>query len=157
MMEPLTASSIQLAIDEIIKDDALQKEWIKRGLELCRATEPNEWSAMGAGNDTVVDESSVPLYFGITIRDNTNNQLCCGCVTFYLAYSTWVGRILYVDRLECKDGADDDDDDSLEILLMRTLAKLTVPLDCARLTWRVRRKYNVSKLCGYVLYEIAIS
>jgi hypothetical protein len=130
MMESLTASSIQLAIDDIINDDDLQKEWTKRGIELCRATEPNDWSAM-AGKDAVVD-ASAPWYFGMTMRDNTNNKLCCGFVTFYLAYSTWDGRFLYVDRLEC------DEDDSLEILLTRTLAKLTVQLHCARLTWRVR-------------------
>ena len=149
-METLTGPSIQLAIDEILKDDDIQQQWTKRGFELGRATEPNDWSAM-AGKDAVVDVS-VPMYFGMTIRDNTANKLCCGFVTFNLAYSTWDGRFLYIDRLEC----DDDDDESLEILLTRTLAKLAVQLHCTRLTWRVRR-IRVSKLCEYAVYVIAIN
>ena len=152
-METLTGPSIQLAIDEILKDDDIQQQWTKRGFELGRATEPNDWSAM-AGKDAVVDVS-VPMYFGMTIRDNTANKLCCGFVTFNLAYSTWDGRFLYIDRLECDDD-DDDDDESLEILLTRTLAKLAVQLHCTRLTWRVRR-IRVSKLCEYAVYVIAIN
>jgi hypothetical protein len=142
MIESLTAPSIQLAIDEILEDDDIRKEWTKKGLELFRATEPNDWSAM-AGKDTVVDVS-IPLYFGMTIRDNTGNKPCRGFVTFHLAYSTWDGRFLYVDRLKC------DDDESLEILLTRTLAKLAVQLHCARVTWRVRKMQcveTVDTLC----------
>jgi hypothetical protein len=146
-MESLTAPSIQLTIDELLKDDGVQKEWTKRGLELSKATEPSDWSDM-AGKDTVVD-ASIPFYFGMTIRENTANKLCCGCVTFHLAYSTWDGRFLYVDCLEC-------DDESIEILLTRTVAKLAVQLHCARVTWRVRRIQCV-KLCEYVVYVIAKS
>ncbi|GAX14228.1 diamine N-acetyltransferase [Fistulifera solaris] len=50
--------------------------------------------------------------------------------TFYFAYSTWNGRVLYID--ERYRGADND----LKLHLRRALACIAVQLQCNRLTWQ---------------------
>lgn len=74
------------------------------------------------------DESpNVPLYFGMLINASggapeSGDEL----VTFYIGYSTWDGRCLFVDRLPTVDN---------EKLLLQVLAKLAVRLGCRRLLW----------------------
>mmetsp|Transcript_110899 Transcript_110899/g.320514 ORF Transcript_110899/g.320514 Transcript_110899/m.320514 type:complete len:373 (+) Transcript_110899:141-1259(+) len=78
--------------------------------------------------------NKTPWHFGLALRQHDNsNQVSkvLGCLTFYIAYSSWSGRILYVDRLECKGLSDE-----AEMLLMRMLAEVALSLNCARLTWR---------------------
>lgn len=76
-------------------------------------------------------KSRTPWHFGISVRNAHNNSII-GRVTFYVAYSSWSGRIIYIDRMDCK-GLNDE----TEELLLRILADVALALDCVRLTWRV--------------------
>lgn len=75
-------------------------------------------------------KSRTPWHFGISVRNAHNNSII-GRVTFYVAYSSWSGRIIYIDRMDCK-GLNDE----TEELLLRILADVALALDCVRLTWR---------------------
>ena len=85
-----------------------------------------------------------PFYFGIQIvstdtdtdTDQPENNKLIGFCTFYIAYSTWDGRMLYVDELLDVEAAGDS------LLLYRVLAKIAIQTGCARLIWKVRTKYQ---------------
>lgn len=73
-----------------------------------------------------LDGSKVPNeLFGFVLQQ-TETQ-----VTFYLAYSTWDGRVLFVDE----QGSVDCDDTHLIRLVRRTLCRVAVALCCARVVW----------------------
>lgn len=67
--------------------------------------------------------------------------------TFYLAYSTWDGRMFNVDRLvgmetgrnggSSSSSSSSSKNDDIEALY-RILAQMAVALNCTRLTWKVR-------------------
>jgi hypothetical protein len=84
--------------------------------------------------------NEIPFYFGIQAsrkrtRDEEPTELAAVC-TFYLAYSTWDGRMLYVDQfltLESNDRSSQE-----VVVLYRILAKIAIELQCARLSWKVR-------------------
>jgi hypothetical protein len=63
-------------------------------------------------------------------------------LSFYLAYSSWTGRILYLDQVRCH-GLEDN----VEKLLLQILADIAVELDCARLTWRVSGCCSNPSIC----------
>ena len=161
----LTLSSIHQAIEEaIVSNRAVQHELSQKGLSLRRASEPTDWDRMlgllateqDIGNHDekgdVDDDLStnlslaIPRHFGITIRNNKEGSEICGLLSFYMAYSSWDGRILYVDRL-----VSPEMDDATEILLLRTLAAIALKLDCVRLTWRVR----ISDVFHFVLVGVS--
>jgi len=85
-----------------------------------------------------------PWHFGITICDgDSKKDSLIGFVTFYVAYSSWTGRILYLDRMEM-DGELMNDD--VEVSLLRMLAEIALELDCVRLTWRVRTENTICSM-----------
>ena len=85
-----------------------------------------------------------PFYFGIQVlmsstctdQNQPHNDIMVGFCTFYIAYSTWDGRMLYVDELLDVEAAGDS------LLLYRVLAKIAIQTGCARLIWKVRTKYQ---------------
>lgn len=83
-----------------------------------------------------VDAHKTPWYFGIAIQ-NSGTKKAVGLITFYIAYSSWNGRILYVDRL------DSNKDEKLDQSLLQMLAQVARRFDCARLTWRVSRHWRL--------------
>ena len=82
--------------------------------------------------DCSLQTMMTPWYFGIMMLD-TKNDTICGFVTFYVAYSSWNGKIMYLDQMQC---LLTDDDTTIEESLLQMLAKIAVELDFARLTWR---------------------
>jgi hypothetical protein len=144
-MKPLTSSTIEQAIDKAThSDEAVHLQELKKhDLVLHRATEADEWKymmAMASPQAKTKDDDdlsnlalALPLHSGIAINNASTGNLC-GLVTFYIAYSSWDGRILYVDCLQCSEITD-----AVEILLLQTLAAVAIDLDCIRLTWRVRQ------------------
>jgi hypothetical protein len=136
-MTSLTQESVEKAIDEACQYETGGKaETLKlsHGLTVERI---QDWQPIIDG--TVVKDvdassdylkSKTPWHFGISVR-KTHNEIV-GCATFYIAYSSWNGRILYIDRLECKSL-----NDETEELLLRILADVALALNCVRLTWRV--------------------
>jgi len=81
-------------------------------------------------------QNRTPWHFGISIRNADDRGKVLGLVTFYVAYSSWSGRILYLDQIQLEDGRMNDD---VEMILLRLLADIALELDCARLTWRVSK------------------
>lgn len=84
-------------------------------------------------------------------NDDINQQTYV--ITFYIAYSTWDGRVLHIDRFDIddpnfyiNDDKDIDADDNhrrvlfcesdLGVLLRRMLAKIAMILDCSRVVWQ---------------------
>jgi hypothetical protein len=136
-MASLTVSFVHQTIDEVIGGtDSCQEELQSKGFTLRRATTATEWNSMLAlvSNESSM-ASTLPFYFGLGLRRESDDAIICGAVTFYSAYSTWDGRTLFVDRLEFPA----DQDATIEKLFLRTLAKIAVKLGCTRLTWRVRQ------------------
>jgi hypothetical protein len=95
----------------------------------CLATTEQCWTLRRArGSDFAnTDAATLLLLFGIILasKDNNNSPSKTFRTTFYLAYSTWDGRVLYVDHLGSDDPAE-------SLLVYRTLADLAVNLHCRR-------------------------
>jgi GNAT superfamily N-acetyltransferase len=60
--------------------------------------------------------------------------------TFHFAYSTWDGRILFVDQLGRCDGSDyaKVEDPQMSAILRLILTRIATRLECARMTWHHR-------------------
>ena len=67
------------------------------------------------------------FYHGILSEGKDGNV--CAAAIFYLAYSTWDSRYIYINHIHV-------DDTSLETSLMYTLADVAIKLDCHRLVWQ---------------------
>lgn len=123
---PLTAEAIHEAIGSACRLAANRsgEAWtLRRADEADLATTAEAASA-------VVAIVSQPLLFGIIAKYNAaaaadNDSRSDELTTFYLAYSTWDGRVLYIDQtsFEASSGA---------LLVYRTLADLAVKLNCNR-------------------------
>jgi hypothetical protein len=144
MTESLSVYHVSQSIDEVIdgrdSHGKTQQELKQKGFSLRRASTAQEWHSMLAKVSSQVELApTIPFHFGIgVVRDG--EETFCGVITFYLAYSTWDGRFLFVDHLEVpgKEAAS-------EKLLLRTLAQVAVKLGAARLTWRVRKTCSFSE------------
>lgn len=68
--------------------------------------------------------------YGFVVNNSESKDETSFLTTFYFAYSTWNGRVLYVD--ERYRGSDDE----LKLHLRRALACIAIPLKCNRLTWQ---------------------
>lgn len=90
-----------------------------------------DWYGVLDGEAEEYTRNKTPWHFGIEIRHAQPDNKKSGLITFYLAYSSWTGRILYVDQLRCH-GLEDH----VEKLVLQILADIALDLDCARLTWR---------------------
>ena len=71
------------------------------------------------------DFSSV--YYGILSEDEEGNILATAI--FYLAYSTWDSRCVYINHIYAIDTF-------IETIVMYTLADIAIKLDCRRLVWQ---------------------
>eukprot|EP00934_Nitzschia_sp_Nitz4_P002176 Nitzschia sp. Nitz4//scaffold146_size56529//20893//22289//NITZ4_006575-RA/size56529-processed-gene-0.61-mRNA-1//-1//CDS//3329536632//2176//frame0 len=80
-------------------------------------------------------EMKTPWYFAMDLIDTTKTvddpERVVGKVSFYIAYSSWDGRILYLDQFQFPAA-----NPETEQRILQTLAKVALQLDCVRLTWR---------------------
>ncbi|KAG7357526.1 acyl-CoA N-acyltransferase [Nitzschia inconspicua] len=166
----LTVEDVHQAIDECTLQSSTPSQTWRRIIQ------PEEWALAESisncnnpprnnnnnnnNNDNDINDSKKPPFcFGIQsinpLGDNTlkasssaNNQRPMIMCTFYLAYSTWDARMLYIDQVVVGDGfnvrnGDNDDCDcysSEEVgRLYRILAKIAIKLHCARLTWKEKQ------------------
>lgn len=133
-LKPLTAPTVEQAIDDALSTDKELPNMLEtnKNLSISRIEDwKSTLEAMGEDATSLL-RTKTPWYFGMSLRD-TNAEKVAGIFSFYVAYSSWNGRILYVDRMDC--------DDNTEEVLLRILAKIAIDLDCARITWRVREQY----------------
>lgn len=82
--------------------------------------------------------SPIPFFFAIGLfyqldRTTDCEFELCGVLSMYMAYSTWDGRCLFIDRFDIPN----TDDVELEKAMLQLLAQIAVTLGCARLNWRV--------------------
>jgi hypothetical protein len=133
-----------------------------------RVIEKDEWEDIhnvyrrnsGGSRTTCSLEHTTPFFFGIIgskqedhddVVDAPDDEVTTTVCTFYLAYSTWDGRMFYVDQVIATGGSSSSKDFAA---LFRILAKIAVELKCARLTWKVRRVYGMaSKVDGKIFSE----
>jgi hypothetical protein len=67
-----------------------------------------------------------PLYYGITLR--SVDTTITGFAIFHLSFSTWDGRMLYLNYMHIPE-------DSLRQDFLQILAKIATRVECSRLTW----------------------
>jgi len=67
-----------------------------------------------------------PFYFGIQALSSDNSLV--GFCTFYIAYSTWDGRMLYADQIHPELNG--------SLLFYRIMAKIATEIGCSRFTWK---------------------
>ena len=98
-------------------------------------------------------ELALPLHFCLSLKngapveeedDNSSTSSSSqlnGLVTFYMAYSTWEGRMLYLDHLSImKSSTSEENIAEIELLALQALARIAIHLNCKRLMWRVRSR-----------------
>jgi hypothetical protein len=156
-MNSLTVSFVEQVIDESLngKDATWQKDLHEQGWHLRRAATPTEWRDLikktaSTGTSTTTTTTTtfcdgeeeelsyqVPYFFGIGIysrEPHETSPILCGVITFYMAYSTWDARCVFLDRLDLPTPADAN----VEKTILRALANIAVRLQCGRLCWEVR-------------------
>ena len=153
-MEPLTKERIVNAIGKVIQiDKPLIRELRSEGLGLSLVEYADDWDGI-LENEGIKRTRSLPLledmtpwFFGMEIRgaaDGAEHEgKLCGVLTIYVAFSSWNGRILYLDRLRCSKM-----NGNIEKLFLRILAEIACDLQFARLTWRVRTWHAVIPCSG---------
>jgi len=77
-----------------------------------------------------------PFCFGILAvkkdPSKPSEPLLVGFCTFYIAYSTWDGRMMYVDQIQTEaDGS---------LLLYLVVARIATKIGCARFTWKQKER-----------------
>jgi GNAT superfamily N-acetyltransferase len=135
--DALSINAIQRAFQEISSSVGLEDHTLKR-LEV-----PDVEAVLNKlGTKTCLSrlesiadgfESSPPLYHGLVLlQKNTRkeNPALAGFVICYLAYSTWQGRVLFLNKLHLEQSAE-----NLLEPIMHVLANIAIRLECRRLVW----------------------
>jgi hypothetical protein len=158
-MTSLTVNHIHRIIDQVLQSTELPTEQAETSTKPSASSSSFEWRRVvpTQGDWETIDNAykvkfgnslptlvsplahKIPFYFGIQasrrqIGDEDPILLAAFC-TFYLAYSTWDGRMLNVDQfliLEKNDWSSEK-----VLALYQILAKIAVQLQCIRLTWKV--------------------
>jgi diamine N-acetyltransferase len=172
-MTSLTVNYVHETIDQVLQSQELPTEQAETTTTLSAIRSSFEWRRVvnTQGDFETIDKAykikfgdtiptlvstlshKIPFYFGIqSTRRRTegddSTQLAAVCM-FYLAYSTWDGRMLNVDQFLIFEKNDWCSDEVLE--LYQILAKIAVQLQCTRLSWKVR-KTTRSIGCGSFQY-----
>ena len=146
-MLSLSENSINATIDNVLASVCSSPSHQSRedkGIVLRRVVTADEWKSLlssplsfAAINNGLSDTKIYPpYYFGIQVVASSDQQSqsddrLLGFCTFYIAYSTWDGRILYVDEINREaDGSQ---------FLHQILAKIATRIGCARFAWKVRK------------------
>lgn len=137
-MPSLSVDFVNEAIDHVLASTCSaslhQSQNGGKDLILRRVLTANDWDVLSSAVDTAstlsADDSRPPFYFGFQVkaRSHEKDELIGFC-TFYIAYSTWDGRMLYVDYMSDTNGC--------STLQYRVLAKIAIRIGCTRLTWKV--------------------
>lgn len=110
-LPPLTSKVIYDAIDSVC---------------LPAPSHPRGWTLRRAKDADFGATTSSSLLFGILVSRADGRNLGNILTTFYLAFSTWDGRVLYID----KRGFEEPNESS--IFIYRILALIAVELQCNR-------------------------
>jgi hypothetical protein len=120
-----------------------------KNITLHRTASPSDWNSLLSslssdeeyGTHVLSLDFRTSFYFGIEVWSSETEQpgeKLLGFCTFYAAYSTWDGRMLYVDQINAEtDGS---------LLLYRVMAKIATEIGSTRLTWKVRIRCYMATL-----------
>jgi len=156
---PLSVDFVDQTIDSVIASEGeiSSDESPDNGNVILRRTETSDdWnsllSSLCLSDPSIESESDeesgdmefsadlrTPFYFGIQALSSEPNQpgeKLVGFCTFYIAYSTWDGRMLYVDRINTESEG--------SLLLYRVMAKIAIETGCGRFTWKQKDRPNWS-------------
>lgn len=93
----------------------------------------------------------VPNFYGLILKyqqaenNGGSSYSCCGLITFHLAYSTWDGRVLFLDKMILpKPENTDMDTRAIEWSLNYTMADIAIRVGCTRYTWQVSSREKVT-------------
>eukprot|EP00535_Pseudo-nitzschia_heimii_P005502 CAMPEP_0197186352 /NCGR_PEP_ID=MMETSP1423-20130617/13753_1 /TAXON_ID=476441 /ORGANISM="Pseudo-nitzschia heimii, Strain UNC1101" /LENGTH=417 /DNA_ID=CAMNT_0042637639 /DNA_START=84 /DNA_END=1337 /DNA_ORIENTATION=+ len=151
----LSADSIHTIIDSTLASlpsISLSGSSHHENLLLRRVKTPHDWNRVSydlprshqskrneiedhCGNVVFSPDVRTPFYFGIQAVCSDSSQheeKLIGFCTFYIAYSTWDGRILYVDQFNMETDH--------KILLYRILAEIATQIHCERFTWKQKER-----------------
>jgi GNAT superfamily N-acetyltransferase len=144
-MTSLTVESVHQTIDDVLQQisdySSASTSHNSKIVSWCRVLSPSD--------------ESVPYAFGIEASTPVANsadktEKVIASWSCYLGYSTWDGRMLYVDRVSCDDENDNNDQMSKNQMqtdhVYQILAKLAIDLGCARLSWKetIKPQWNPS-------------
>ena len=161
-MTSLSKDFVHETIDAVLASVLSSSLCQHRDITLRRVVTSEDWVSLSSQSRTAIDDSTIisdgdcnnngddtdtvsrrnnialsadtsPFYFGIQVL---HNNIIVGFCTFHIAYSTWDGRMVYVDQLQ---HFEDEDNDSL--LIYHVLAKIAIQIGALRLTWKVRTEY----------------
>jgi hypothetical protein len=162
MTEPLSVDCSRKVIDSV-----LQQCNTERYISSCTLSAVRSTSSDDGDNQHMSTLYCIPYYFCFSVtptrsnntnyhndcesssegydNDTTKSNVDAGICTFYLAYSTWDGRMLYVDHLSppkitngstsTKNSSSSSSETLMMIQIYRVLAKISMGLKCARLSW----------------------
>lgn len=155
-LEPPTVLSLKDIIDAITEECIVlngnqqiknqQASWSFRRAEL------NDLVGTHTNNKSLCTRIDPTLLFGVVafVNDTVNSDDSTATATnkeylatFYMAYSTWDGRVLYLDEFNLdKEYVNNHDsktplsESDLPYLLRRLLCRIAVRLHCSRCTWQ---------------------
>jgi len=136
-IKSLTIQAIHQAIDEVC--GAVTEN---QNLLSFRRTHESEFTFHSSARalkeeDTPPNNVDTSLLFGfITSLKNSKPDTSTFLTTFYLAYSTWDGRVLYLDHRGVSERHDNNSRNTLAQLIRLVLCKIAIQLDCCRFTWQ---------------------
>lgn len=124
---PLSSQLVQLAIQqecEIANRELNNKNW---ELQLANSSELSLDNVVSSSS-TDTHATNNDLLFGV-VRTNSQDKKQDTLSTFHLAYSTWDGRVLYLDQY----GSNSVDNVKVLVIL---LCRIAIRLNCQRFTWQ---------------------
>jgi GNAT superfamily N-acetyltransferase len=151
---PLHLNAIQRSIDKACDVASLCKNFW--GFRRAEESDFVAWEDRKVGNDSFSARLGASLLFGVVATVDDQQYLS----TFYLAFSTWDGRVLYLDRLSAlgprsntnesksalmntnNGGASNDGNQEgehhaeLNPLMRYILGDIAIRLQCTRFTWQ---------------------
>jgi GNAT superfamily N-acetyltransferase len=128
---PLHLNTIERSIDEAC--DVASRGY-KNSWEFCRAEESDfvAWEDRKTLSESFSARLGASLLLGVVATMNDQQYLS----TFYLAYSTWNGRVLYQDRLAAPVSEEGQRHVEVDTVMRHVFGDIALRLECRRFTWQ---------------------
>lgn len=150
MKEPLSVERVHAAMDAVLAqcNTIAVDGQDPKSLRFRRIKTEADWDevrkAASSSSFSMSKNDSIPYFFGLqasmSVADLQSDtgvgdaDATTAFCTFYLAYSTWDGRMIYVDRMIFQNQISKIPN-QLVVAMYRALAKMAMALDCTRLSW----------------------
>lgn len=146
---PLSTDFVHTIIDNVLASPrSISLSEDNEKILFCRVKTPHDWNSLShslpptdlskrnkigdeSGNATLSADVRTPFYFGIKAvwyDAVKHEEKLVGFCTFYIAYSSWDGRMLYVDQINIEKDCSPS--------LYQIVAEIATGLCCHRFTWK---------------------